>query len=440
MIIGLIVLLTALTISGVAIYYSVAGLAAIFASAVIPITIMGISLEIGKLVTAVWLHKYWDKATWWLRTYLSMAVFVLMFITSMGIFGFLSKAHIDQTLVSGTAQAGISSFDEKIAYQRQLITTNQTLIKQLDDVVNQTMARTTDAKGSERALQIRRSQAADRTRLVKEIDTANAEVSRLSAERAPLASEARKVEAEVGPIKYIAEFIYGTRADQTLLEEAVRWVIIVIIFVFDPLAVLLLIASQYTFKWSQEEKAAKVKLDAENTIVNIPSMPKQENEVIHELVQKPETTTVMVDGHGDVHEVAAKPAPAVTSDEEPKQVAVEENVTWSKESDYAAVDNQTEELKKKEQPLKSLDLSEELTEEEKVRAAIYDEKELDTAFQSAKTKWKSQHPDQTLKMWKILYIKGKVDSLPWEEKDGYQQNSEQSENTLFNKLQQRKTQ
>jgi len=431
MIIGLIVLLTALTISGIAIYYSVAGLAAIFASAVIPITIMGISLEVGKLVTAVWLHKYWSKATWWLRTYLSLAVFVLMFITSMGIFGFLSKAHIDQSLASGTAQAGISSFDEKIAYQRQIIATNQTLIRQLDDVVNQTLARTTDSKGSERALQIRRSQATDRTRLVKEIDTANAEISRLSAERAPLASEARRVEAEVGPIKYIAEFIYGTRADQTLLEEAVRWVIIVIIFVFDPLAVLLLIASQYTFKWRQEEKEAKVKLDAENTIVNIPSMPKQEDEVKHELVQKSVTSSPLAVTNSDpadnvpVVETLEPEKPSVEAKKE--EVAVEEMI-------------EPEELKKKEQPLKSLDLSEELTEEEKVRAAIYNEKELDTAFQNSKTEWKAKNPDQTLKMWKILYIKGKIDSLPWEEEVGYKQNSEQSENTLFNKLQQRKTQ
>src|SRR5210317_75902 len=110
---GLITFITALTISGVAIYYSVAGLAAIFAAAVIPIIIMGVALEVGKLVTAVWLHRYWSQATWWLKSYLSLAVFVLMFITSMGIFGFLSKAHIEQTSLSQEQVALIETLDDK---------------------------------------------------------------------------------------------------------------------------------------------------------------------------------------------------------------------------------------------------------------------------------------------------------------------------------------
>ena len=113
MIFGFITFLTALTISAVAIYYSVAGLAAIFAAAVIPIIVMGVSLEVGKLVTAVWLHRYWSKATWWLKTYLSIAVFILMFITSMGIFGFLSKAHIEQTSMSQEQVALIETLDDK---------------------------------------------------------------------------------------------------------------------------------------------------------------------------------------------------------------------------------------------------------------------------------------------------------------------------------------
>src|SRR6056300_706518 len=97
MFLGLLTLLTALTISAVAIYYSVAGLVAIFAAAAVPIMIMGGVLEISKLVTAVWLHRYWKQTVWWLKSYLTLAVVVLMLITSMGIFGFLSKAHIEQT-------------------------------------------------------------------------------------------------------------------------------------------------------------------------------------------------------------------------------------------------------------------------------------------------------------------------------------------------------
>ena len=114
MLFGLITFLTALTISGVAIYYSVAGLVAIFAAAAVPIIIMGTALEVGKLVTAVWLHRYWAKAAWWLRTYLSIAVFVLMLITSMGIFGFLSKAHVDQNLSSDTVTQRIEIIDNKV--------------------------------------------------------------------------------------------------------------------------------------------------------------------------------------------------------------------------------------------------------------------------------------------------------------------------------------
>lgn len=122
MLFGILTLLVALTISGVAIYYSVAGLVAIFAAAAIPIIIMGGALEVGKLVAAVWLHKYWDRAAWWLRAYLSVAVLVLMFITSMGIFGFLSKAHIEQTSAANEQVATLARFDEEIAREQDIIT------------------------------------------------------------------------------------------------------------------------------------------------------------------------------------------------------------------------------------------------------------------------------------------------------------------------------
>ena len=114
MFLAILTLITALAISAVAIYYSVAGLVAIFAAAAVPIMIMGGTLEIAKLVTAVWLHKYWDRAAWWLRVYLSVAVLVLMFITSMGIFGFLSKAHIEQTSAASENVAQIERIEEKI--------------------------------------------------------------------------------------------------------------------------------------------------------------------------------------------------------------------------------------------------------------------------------------------------------------------------------------
>ena len=133
MIFGILTLITALAISAVAIYYSVAGLVAIFAAAAVPIMIMGGILEIAKLVTAVWLHKYWSRAAWWLKTYLSVAVVVLMFITSMGIFGFLSKAHIEQTSASEESVARVESITDEIARQNAIVTRANTRIAQLEN-------------------------------------------------------------------------------------------------------------------------------------------------------------------------------------------------------------------------------------------------------------------------------------------------------------------
>tara|TARA_R110000772_G_scaffold1453_10_gene4980 strand:+ start:6928 stop:8748 length:1821 start_codon:yes stop_codon:yes gene_type:complete len=478
---AVLVMITALTISSVAIYYSVAGLVAIFASAAIPIIIMGSALEVGKLVAAVWLHKYWDRAAWWLRAYLSVSVLVLMFITSMGIFGFLSKAHIEQT---SNAQEGVAQIERaatEIARQNEIIvraedkirkaessssnfnTEVQTQIDQEQERIDSTYnriqpaiteqnaiienARTDDAERtkpyeeqliniqaevirleatageyeqsittlgadnssvqplldsitnieaeiirvtnqlqSNEREQIRAGQAiigvrsdgafgsdtrralvawadaqrgritqlqldvssirqdsttqvdTERTRLagvIYEIRTtqipslkdrevamltkidevrsgespsiatardeiarirngaeqqiaasqalierlrnslqvgadensdtivqaqtikireANETIDALTEQQYTLQAEYRKLEAEVGPVKYLAEFIYGKDAGQDLLEEAVRWVIIVIIFVFDPLAVVLLLASQYTFEWNRKHK------------------------------------------------------------------------------------------------------------------------------------------------------------------------------------------
>ena len=121
MIFGILVMFIALCISAVAIYYSVAGLVAIFAAAALPIIIMGGVLEVGKLVTAVWLHRYWQKSAWWLKTYLSISVVVLMFITSMGIFGFLSKAHIEQTSAANEQVAQLERMEDEIVRQQDII-------------------------------------------------------------------------------------------------------------------------------------------------------------------------------------------------------------------------------------------------------------------------------------------------------------------------------
>ena len=246
-------LLSGLSISAVAVYYSVVGLTAIFAAAAIPIIIMGAVLEISKLVATVWLKQNWKIAPYSVRGYLLSAILVLMLITSMGIFGFLSKAHSDQSLVSGDVLAKISVYDEKIKISKENIDANRKALKQLDEAVDQVMARSTDEKGADKAVAIRRGQAKERTRLLQDIETEQKRIAQFNEERAPIAAEVRKVEAEVGPIKYIAAFVYG-ETNETILEKAVIWVIILIVIVFDPLAVILLLASQISFQNFRERE------------------------------------------------------------------------------------------------------------------------------------------------------------------------------------------
>ena len=242
-------LITGLTISAVAIYYSVVGLAAIFSAAVIPIIIMGTTLEVAKLVCATWLKANWSRAPTMLKSYMTVAVMVLMLITSMGIFGFLSKAHNDQNLVSGDVQSKLAIYDEKIKTARENIEADRKQLKQMDEAVDQVMARSTSEAGASRANSIRKTQQRDRAALAKSIEANQKLIATLNDEAAPIRAEIRKVEAEVGPIKYIAKFIYGDNPDENLLEKAVTWVIILIVIVFDPLAVIMLLAAQMTFQW-----------------------------------------------------------------------------------------------------------------------------------------------------------------------------------------------
>ena len=345
-------LLSGLAISVVAVWYSVAGLVAIFAASALAIIIMGVVLEVGKLVTAVYLHRYWNVTVGWLKTYLSIAVIFLMFITSMGIFGFLSKAHVEQTSLSQEQSAQVEVIDEKIIrsdakisrWQSEIdrllktgnVSTDTVLlgqdteqlkelriqIKSEKDIVRNeadkriktaqerrdkeieaakplledwggeekynkevlkakqteqnesSVARSTrdkkikdiDKKYSKELAQVNKrinearkgstTKAGQADKRIKELEK-NIETEQLAIEvvrqdKLVYEKEYRKLEAEVGPIKYIAEFVYGT-TDKSILEKAVTWVIILIIFVFDPLAVGMLIASQYAFLLSRGE-------------------------------------------------------------------------------------------------------------------------------------------------------------------------------------------
>jgi hypothetical protein len=246
-------LISGLALSIVAEYYSIVGLTAIFSAAVIPTVIMGITLGLGKVTATLWLKNNWSIASWTQRIYLFTAIIILMLITAMGTFGFLSKAHSDQSLVTGDVLSKIAVYDEKINIAKENIEVNRKALKQLDEAVDQVMGRSTSEAGAAQAVAIRRSQQKERARLLAEIQSEQKVISKISEERAPIAAEVRKVEAEVGPIKYIAQFFYG-ETDPAILEKAVTWIIILIIRVFDPLAVVLLIASQVSFQKIREEE------------------------------------------------------------------------------------------------------------------------------------------------------------------------------------------
>ena len=232
------VFLTGLIISGVAAYYSIIGLTAIFAGAFWPVVIMGTSLEIGKLVAVSWLYNNWKQTPFLLKSYLTIAIVVLMLITSMGIFGFLSRAHIEQTLTMNT---GVSDQIEIVAndikFQEERIADLDKQIKVIDDSISK-MIEKGQTKSS---LQAAKQQKETRQTLVDEKRTEIDKIGKLKTDRIKLQSNQKKIEAEVGPLKYVAELIYGSD-DQQLLDKAVRFVIIILIFVFDPLAVLLLLA------------------------------------------------------------------------------------------------------------------------------------------------------------------------------------------------------
>ena len=255
-------LLSGLTISVVAIWYSVAGLVSIFAAAVVPIIVMGVALEVSKLIATVWLKQNWKRAPVYIKAYMSLAVAILMIITSMGIFGFLSKAHSDQSLVSGDVQSRIAIYDEKIKTAKDNIEANRKQLKQMDEAVDQVMGRSTTETGADKANNIRRSQQRDRSALAKDIEANQKIIAKLNDEAAPIRAEVRKVEAEVGPVKYIAAFIYGDNPDANVLEKAVTWVIIIIVSVFDPLAVILLLASQYSFQWFRQQQDEEAEGDS----------------------------------------------------------------------------------------------------------------------------------------------------------------------------------
>jgi hypothetical protein len=254
---AIITLLSALSISSIAALYSLLGLAAIFSAAKIPVLLMGGVLEVGKLVTASWLYQNWKKTPLLLKSYLTLAVVVLIFITSMGIFGFLSKAHLDQTISVGDNTLEIQQIQTRIDRETKRITDADLVISQLDKAV-QVLIDYERVRGETGAIATREKQKDERAELNTIIDDAQDKISKYNDAKLVLSKEQIELEAEVGPLKYIAEAMYGDEAKDHF-DEAVRWVIFLLIFVFDPLAVLLLIAANQSLR-----DARLVKVDNEN--------------------------------------------------------------------------------------------------------------------------------------------------------------------------------
>ena len=292
--------LTAIGLSIVAAYYSVIGLAQIFPGSYWPIIIMGSVLEASKLVTVSWLYNNWNVSMRMMRYYFLVAVILLMAITSMGIFGYLSKAHIEHSTSIAPLLEKEFIYEEKIKTLKESIETNRKNLTQLDAAVDQIMVRSADEKGAERSNQIRKAQQKERTRITDEIDGSQKAIQKIIEEKSPVSLEIRKAESDFGPIKYVAEMVYGTH-DRDIIDKAVRLVIFIIIIVFDPLAILLLIAANQTYQKikSEEEKPEEPKKAIKKKKVDLPPSPSIESLISSGVLRLKEND--LPDNHEVIH-------------------------------------------------------------------------------------------------------------------------------------------
>ena len=417
MIFGFSILATAILLSCVAAYYSVAGLTAIFSAATIPVIIMGGSLELGKIVATVWLHNNWKRAGFLFKAYLVPAVAFLMILTSMGIFGYLSKAHSDQSLVSGDAVAKVAIYDEKIKIAKDNIDANRKALKQMDESVDQSMARSADEKGADKAVALRRSQAKERARLQQEIAAEQKTISALNEERAPLAAEFRKIESEVGPIKYIAALVYGDNPDSNVLERAVRLVIIMIVLVFDPLALTLILAANKQFQWAREGTGGFVhdepryqpddgplttdQTDQLKKSVESFGLPQEEIITKEELFPDDpilcnKCGTNLVDAPGIGLFCPNQECDIIDNVKGADPIVFEPNLHVY---DDERLVSKFDKIQDVERPGDYVTPSDDETDAEK----------------EAKRLWKAEHPDGTIKEQRRLHETGAIDTLPWQD-------------------------
>ena len=406
MIFSYLTLATALIISLSAAVYSILGLTAIFAAAFWPIVIMGSSLEVGKIITTLWLHKYWNRAEIQYKIYLCAAVAILMLLTSMGVFGFLSKAHTDQGLVSGDVISKIAIYDDKIKLEKDNIDANRRALRQMDEAVDQVMSRSTTEGGADKAVSIRRSQQKERSRILTEIGESQKKITSLNEQRAPIAADVRKVEAEVGPIKYIAALIYGDNPDANLLEKAVRWVIILIVIVFDPLALTLLLAATKSLEWERginvfEPKRRKDFSFDDWTEEDFNAL----NKSLKDAEEKEKADSILQHGVTD-----SEPADNVP--------LVEKKPRWAGFVFPMGSLFSKREESKAEEPVEDLANDDGrpgdyVSRDEQSFIISSSESEQEVAEKEARRRWKEDHPTDTLHRQEHLLKAGAIKKLPW---------------------------
>ena len=254
--------LCALALSSVAAYYSIIGLATIFSASFWAVVIMAAILEVSKLVCASWLYQKWHKINALIKIYLTSAVVVLMLITSLGIFGFLSRAHVDQQLGNTEVTLKIEQVDAQIVSIKEVMDRYRSQLTQLDRAINIQL----DANRATQALAARQRQVAERDQIRQKLDSEQQNLQKLEQNKMELKQKISVLESEVGPIKYVAEFfVQNNKVD---VEKAVRWMIVVIVLVFDPLAVLMLIAANMSLIKEREEQSIVLTKDSNAVILN----------------------------------------------------------------------------------------------------------------------------------------------------------------------------
>lgn len=242
-------LFAALMLSSIAAFFSVAGLAAIFASSFIPIIVMGTALELTKVITVMWVHLYWDRLSIFVRTYLSVAVIMLMAITSMGIYGFLTKAHIQHQveMQTGVAQqlkfleSDISNIQQKIDQINKTITNDQAPIDKLVELSQ----KSADARSAFYALKETKK---DRVGNSTQLSELQQKILELNKRKIEMEGKQLIEQAEVGPIKYMADWWYGGQASQNQIERAISWLTVILVLCFDPLAMMLVVGTNLRFE------------------------------------------------------------------------------------------------------------------------------------------------------------------------------------------------